>query len=216
MFVDEKKTSWCLLPRARRGAVELSQNETCPTLVVLGSGGHTAEMLALLGGMDSERYQPLHLVVAETDKTSLPKLESAYPSLAARATVHQIRRSREVGQSFISSAPTTLMAALDSVRIVFNVQPALVLCNGPGTCVPICAAVVLLRFFGFSRLISPVDRSSTRKSSDPCIIFVESFCRVKSLSLTGKILYRVADRFVVQWPELAQKFQRAEYLGTLF
>jgi beta-1,4-N-acetylglucosaminyltransferase len=37
------------------------------------------------------------------------------------------------------------------------------------------------------------------------IIFVESFCRVQSLSMTGKILYYVADRFIVQWPGLQEK-----------
>ena len=34
------------------------------------------------------------------------------------------------------------------------------------------------------------------------VIFVESWCRVESLSLTGRIMYWVAHRFVVHWPEL--------------
>ena len=33
------------------------------------------------------------------------------------------------------------------------------------------------------------------------IIYVESFARVKSLSLSAKILRRVVDLFIVQWPE---------------
>lgn len=34
----------------------------------------------------------------------------------------------------------------------------------------------------------------------PQIIYVESFARVNSLSLSGKILKNIVDEFVVQWP----------------
>jgi hypothetical protein len=34
----------------------------------------------------------------------------------------------------------------------------------------------------------------------PEIIYVESFARVTSLSLSGKILKSVVDEFIVQWP----------------
>lgn len=35
------------------------------------------------------------------------------------------------------------------------------------------------------------------------IVYVESFARVKSLSLTGKLLRPLVDTFVVQWPDAA-------------
>ena len=47
------------------------------------------------------------------------------------------------------------------------------------------------------------------------VIFVESWCRVESLSLTGRIMYWVAHRFVVHWPELVRRYPRAEYLGRI-
>ena len=50
---------------------------------------------------------------------------------------------------------------------------------------------------------------------DVDIVFVESFCRVKKLSLTGRILYFFADKFIVQWPDLVNKYPRAEYLGDM-
>ena len=67
-----------------------------------------------------------------------------------------------------------------------------------GTCVAICYAAFLLRFLGLS---------------DSHIVFVESVCRVQKLSLTGRLLYPIADKFLVQWPQLLQKCPRAEYLG---
>ena len=48
----------------------------------------------------------------------------------------------------------------------------------------------------------------------PCkIVFVESLCRVQTLSLTGKILQYFADEVLVQWPDLALKYPRTKYIG---
>ena len=47
------------------------------------------------------------------------------------------------------------------------------------------------------------------------VVFVESLCRVQSLSLTGKILSYFADVCVVQWPQLHQKYPQTVYLGRL-
>jgi beta-1,4-N-acetylglucosaminyltransferase len=47
------------------------------------------------------------------------------------------------------------------------------------------------------------------------LIYVESLARVKSLSLSGKLLLRVVDRFVVQWPELTALHPKIEYYGLL-
>jgi len=44
------------------------------------------------------------------------------------------------------------------------------------------------------------------------VVFVESFCRVTQLSATGRLLYYVADEFVVHWPGLARKYPRAVLL----
>jgi beta-1,4-N-acetylglucosaminyltransferase len=35
-------------------------------------------------------------------------------------------------------------------------------------------------------------------------LFIESWCRVENLSLTGKLVYPVVDDFWVQWPQLLQ------------
>ena len=47
------------------------------------------------------------------------------------------------------------------------------------------------------------------------VAFVESFARVQRLSLTGRLLYPVADVFLVQWPALAKQYPRARYAGIL-
>ena len=47
------------------------------------------------------------------------------------------------------------------------------------------------------------------------IVYVESFARVTALSLSGKILLHLSDRFLVQWPELVRKYSKAEWVGIL-
>lgn len=51
----------------------------------------------------------------------------------------------------------------------------------------------------------------------PSIFYIESIARVKKLSLSGLLLYklRIADQFFVQWPQLKQKYPRACYAGRL-
>jgi beta-1,4-N-acetylglucosaminyltransferase len=69
-----------------------------------------------------------------------------------------------------------------------------------GSCVPICISAFILRVLAVA---------------DTTIIFSESYCRVQSLSLSGKILYPICDRFVVQWPQLLTDYSRAEYPGRM-
>jgi len=108
-------------------------------------------------------------------------------------------------QSYWTSVATTLYALLHSLLVVWRTRPSIVLCNGPGTCVPIVAAAWALRLTGVKHVE---------------ICFVESFCRVESLSLSGKILMRAAalglcEHFLVQWPQLVAKYPRARYIGRL-
>lgn len=48
------------------------------------------------------------------------------------------------------------------------------------------------------------------------VIYIESFARINELSLTGKLVYRLADDFVVQWPSLKEKYKKAKYFGGIF
>lgn len=179
---------------------DLRPRPSARVMVVLGSGGHTMEMLQMLRGLDDVRYAPRHYVVAATDAMSRGKAEEAERGRSGGFAVHTVPRSREVGQSYVSSVFTTMRALLASVVLFARVRPHALLCNGPGTCVPLCACAIAARFLGIHRTT---------------VIFIESFARVQSLSLTGKILYYFADVFYVQWPQLRERHPRASYRGFL-
>lgn len=167
---------------------------------MLGSGGHTTEMLGLLKDFDQKRYC-CDFILAETDTTSVKKVAALRPDLAEEPKrFHHIPRSREVGQSWSSSALTTAWALLACLGLVWRLRPQVVLVNGPGTCVPVVAAALLFELLVGRKVL---------------VVFVESVCRVKSLSLTGHLLYPLADVFVVQWPELAERYPQAQHCGIL-
>jgi len=48
------------------------------------------------------------------------------------------------------------------------------------------------------------------------IIYVESFARVDTASLTGRLIYPIADLFIVQWEESLKFFPKAVYGGAIF
>ncbi|XP_046455659.1 UDP-N-acetylglucosamine transferase subunit ALG14 homolog [Daphnia pulex] len=194
LFRDRRDES--LWPANRRKPVK--------TLIVMGSGGHTGEMVRLLSALDFRHFAPRLYLVARTDDMSakrVQQLESSHVSTADSFQTVAISRSREVHQSWISTVLSFLISILDSLRILFSYQPDLILCNGPGTCVPPCVIALLLRALFIKR--------ST-------IVFVESICRVTTLSLTGKLmLFILADRSIVQWPELHAKYPQTVFLGRL-
>lgn len=47
------------------------------------------------------------------------------------------------------------------------------------------------------------------------LVYVESVTRTESISLSGRLVYRLADRFFVQWPEVALRLRRAEHAGSV-
>lgn len=179
------------------------------TLIVLGSGGHTAEMLSLLSVLRMDRFTPRFYIAAATDNMSLHKARSFEHSLADKPATKeaslqytQIYRSREVGQSYVTSVWTTILATVHALWLMIRIRPQVILCNGPGTCIPLCVIAFLFKVVGI------------RWSS---IFYVESVARVQKLSLSGLLLYklRMADQFFVQWPQLQKNYPRAHYVGCL-
>lgn len=173
-------------------------------MVVMGSGGHTSEMVSLVSSLldrdDGIKTQLKTIVPVITfgDKLSEDRLKLVVSDQAILSQTIHVSRSRQVGQSYLSSVFTTIRSLFDALAVSIFHRPNLLLVNGPGVCLPLVLA---------TRLLSPAS----------VIVFVESFCRTRSLSLTGKIIYHsgLAHHFVVQWPKLKAKYERSHYFGIL-
>jgi beta-1,4-N-acetylglucosaminyltransferase len=79
-------------------------------------------------------------------------------------------------------------------RLLRHVRPDAILSTGAGLAVPFFLVGKLLRIR---------------------LVYVESVTRTESISLSGRLLYPLADRFFVQWPEVAKRLRRAEYAGSV-
>ena len=47
-------------------------------------------------------------------------------------------------------------------------------------------------------------------------IYIEVFDRIDKPTMTGKMVYPVTDRFIVQWEEMKQVYKKAINLGSIF
>ncbi|XP_070157751.1 UDP-N-acetylglucosamine transferase subunit ALG14-like isoform X1 [Polyergus mexicanus] len=177
----------CYLIFVKRDKLE-ERFRPAKTMIILGSGGHTAEMLRIVRHLSFENYSPRVYIRAQTDKLSAEKVRDLEDGNEDYKII-EIYRSREVRQSYFTSIWTTMLATLNCLPILWRENPELILCNGPGTCVPLCIIAFLFKVLCITQSV---------------IVFVESFCRVKSFSLTGKILYYLADHIIVQWAYLSK------------
>jgi UDP-N-acetylglucosamine:LPS N-acetylglucosamine transferase len=84
---------------------------------------------------------------------------------------------------------------MQSLRIFLREKPDVVLSTGADVAVASC---LIAKLFGKK------------------VIFIESFCRVNSPSLSGRIIYPFADLFLVQWKENLSFFPKARYAGSVF
>ena len=48
------------------------------------------------------------------------------------------------------------------------------------------------------------------------LIYIESFAKVTSKTLSGKLLYRFADQFYVQWEEMLKLYPKAIFKGGIY
>jgi len=188
-----------IFPNFLDRVVEKSSTRNIKTLVILGSGGHTSEMLRMLKGVDRDKYKT-KFVIANSDSYSENQLADFIGTISPEEWIDRLPRSRNVGQSYFTSIFTTIIAFFFSIILFFKEMPDIILCNGPGTCVPLCIVALIMRCLFI------------KKSK---IIYVESLARVQTLSLSGKILYHVADYFLVQWNQLKIIYPKSEYLGIL-
>ena len=83
---------------------------------------------------------------------------------------------------------------MQCIRIVFRERPDIVISTGAASGCMVC---FLSKLFGAK------------------IVWIDSITNVYRLSLSGRLVRRIADLFLVQWPELAEKYDNVEYAGAV-
>ena len=52
-------------------------------------------------------------------------------------------------------------------------------------------------------------------ASNAKIVWIDSITNINRLSLSGRLILSLSDLILSQWPEVAKKYKRVEYAGTL-
>ena len=81
------------------------------------------------------------------------------------------------------------------MRIVRKEKPNVVICTGVLAMIPMC---LLCKLRGGK------------------VIYIESYAKVNSPTETGKLLYRFADQFYVQWETMHKFYPKAKCIGGIY
>lgn len=154
-------------------------------LVVLGGGGHTAQIIRIVD-MLGDKYLYSY-VVNNIDQISQKKI--TIPGI-----IFKINLTKKFGGSFLDSVIGTLKSFFDSFSIIRKSKCEVIISAGPGISVPLFVVAKLFKIK---------------------TIFFESWSRVTTKSNSGKICYRFSDLFFVQWPEMKKLYPKAVYAGRL-
>ena len=88
-----------------------------------------------------------------------------------------------------------LYLCIKTVYLYFKIRPKVIVTTGTHTAGPMC---ILGKIFGSK------------------IIYIETFANIDKKTATGKIIYKIADLFIVQWEEMLKIYPKAVYGGSIF
>ena len=80
-------------------------------------------------------------------------------------------------------------------KVLFKERPDVIISSGAAVAVP---------FFYIGKLLGAK------------LIYVEVFDRIDKPTVTGKLVYPITDKFIVQWEEMRKVYPKAINLGSIF
>lgn len=94
-------------------------------------------------------------------------------------------------------SPVALLRCVaQSLSVLLKERPDVVISTGAGVAIPAC---YIAKFLLGAK-----------------VVFVESFCRIEEPSFSGRIVYPIANLFLVQWPEMLRRYgENAVYRGAI-
>lgn len=155
-------------------------------LFISSTGGHLDELLQLKSLFNEYDYH----IITEKQKSNL-SLKDKYPN--------------RVNFLLYGSYTTLLNKIIYPFRLLYNsfkslilyikIRPKYIVTTGAHTAGPMC---LIGHIFGSK------------------IIYIETFANSQTKSKTGRIVYKFADLFIVQWESMLKLYPNAKYGGWIF
>ncbi|MGG7213274.1 PssD/Cps14F family polysaccharide biosynthesis glycosyltransferase [Clostridium nigeriense] len=118
--------------------------------------------------------------------------KTKYCAVKNKSRVHYLKQVNRDEKTFIFKM---IYNFLVSINIFLKEKPDFVISTGALATIPICLVAKLFR----------------KK-----VIFIESFAKINSPTLTGRFVYKFADQFYVQWEEMLKFYPKAIYKGGIY
>ena len=170
-------------------------------IYISSMGGHLKELLALKKSM---KHFKSYIVTEKTDATSflkdLQKTEN-------NKSTNNCNNDNDIFFEEVYYLPygtkknifkyiiIFLMMIFKSIYILLKIRPKAIVTTGTHTAVPIC---YIGKIFGVK------------------IVYIETFANITTKTLAGKIIYPIADKFIVQWESMKKLYPKSEYFGGVF
>ena len=117
---------------------------------------------------------------------------TSYKANSGKEKIYYINQVNRKERSFLWNMTANLFK---SVRIYFKEKPDAVICTGVLAMIPMCLIAKLM---------------------GKKLIYIESFAKVTTGTQTGRLMYKFADRFYVQWEQMLSVYPKAIYLGGIY
>lgn len=102
---------------------------------------------------------------------------------------------KQINRKELLFLPKFIGNTFRSLRIIIKERPKVMITTGVLAIIPMA---LLIKLFGGK------------------LIYIESFAKVTSKTLSGKLLYQFADRFYVQWEEMLKLYPNAIFKGGIY
>lgn len=88
-----------------------------------------------------------------------------------------------------------LYLCIKTIYLYFKIRPKVIVTTGTHTAGPMC---ILGKICGSK------------------IIYIETFANINKKTATGRLIYPIADLFIVQWEEMLKVYPKAVYGGSIY
>lgn len=156
--------------------------------LVAAPGGHLTEMIKLKNAFTMYN---VFLVTYQDNFLNKPEgVEHVYFIKNILVNNVQVTRFKKIMLIILQM----LILTIDELKIILKEKPDIVVSTGSEIAIPI---------FYISKILG-------KKT-----IYIESLCRIDTLSGTGKIVRPISDSFLVQWESLSKKHKKHKYHGSI-
>ncbi len=126
-------------------------------------------------------------IITEKNKSTI-NLQKEYP--------HKVNYLVYGTKDHLASYPFKLLFnCFKSLYLYFKLRPQYIITTGTHTAGPMCC---IGKIFGSK------------------VIYIETFANISTKTATGRLLYLIADLFIVQWEEMLKLYPKATYGGWIY